>query len=72
MATRMRRYEVRNNLLVQVLLAIDAVEDALELFKLLERRLAHKHQHTVAGMLGGNLQTTADMVADKFASVFLG
>ena len=43
--------EVRDELLVEMLLAVDAVEDALELVELLERRFAHQSEHTVAGVL---------------------
>ena len=39
--------EVGDNLLVEVLLAIDAVEDVLELVKLLERWFAHETEHVV-------------------------
>ena len=49
--TRMAGDEVGDNLLVQVLLAIDAVEDALEVVELLERGLAHQVKHAFAGML---------------------
>ena len=40
--TRMAGDEVGDYLLVEMLLAIDAVEDALEVVELLERRLAHE------------------------------
>jgi hypothetical protein len=41
-ATRVAGDEIGDDLLVEMLLAIDAVEDALELVELLERRLSHK------------------------------
>lgn len=47
--------EVRNELLAQIQFAIDAVEYLLKLTKLMERRLAHDVEHTVAGMSRGLL-----------------
>ena len=67
-----RRDEVGDDLLVEMLLAADAVELALELEELLERRLAHEHQHAVAGVLRRHLQTAADVSADELARVLLG
>ena len=64
--------EIGDDLLAQPLGTVDAVEDSLELAELLERRLAHEHQHAVAGVLGCHLQSPADMVLDEFASVFPG
>jgi len=61
--------EVGDDLLVQVLFAIDTVEDALELIELLERGLAHQSEHTVAGMFRGHLQASADMAADQLTGV---
>ena len=49
--------EVGDDLLMESLFAVDAVEDALELVELLERGFAHESQYPVAGMLGGHLQT---------------
>ena len=46
--------EIRDDLLVEMLLAIDAVEDALELVELLERGFAHEVQHAVAGVFRSN------------------
>ena len=68
-ATRMAGDEVRDDLLVQSFLAIDTVEDALELVELLERRLAHQCQHMVGSMLWSHFQTTADMILNQFAGV---
>ena len=56
MATWVRRDEVGDDLLPEVLFAIDAVELAFELIELLERGLAHQVEHTIAGMLWGYLQ----------------
>ena len=64
--------EVRDNLLAQVLLAIDAVEDTLKLVELLKRGFAHEHEYAVAGMLGGYLEATTDVIANEFAGVLLG
>ena len=68
-ATGMRGDEVRDELLVEVLLLVYAVEDAFELFEELERRFSHKHQHIVRRMLRGYLQTTAHVLCYQFASV---
>ena len=46
-AARVRADEVRNYLLVEMLLTVDAVEDALELAEELERRLAHELEHRI-------------------------
>ena len=43
--------EVGDELLAQPLLAVDAVEGALELLELAERGLAHHLQHAVGGVL---------------------
>ena len=61
--------EVGDDLLVQVLLAVDTVEDAFELIELLERGFAHQSEHAFAGMLRGYLQASADMTADQFTGV---
>ena len=64
--------EVGDDLFAEVLLAVDAVELALELVELLERGLAHQLQHSVAGVLGGHLQAPADVSADQFPGVLAG
>jgi hypothetical protein len=64
--------EVGDDLLSQVLLAVDAVEDALEGVELLERGFAHEPKYTVAGMFGSHLEASADMAADEFTGVLLG
>ena len=61
--------EVGDNLLVEMLFTIDAVEDALEFVELLERRFAHQRQYTIGSMLWSHLQTSADMILDEFARV---
>ena len=43
----MGRYEIRNELLAQVFLTVDAVKDTLELMKLLEGRLAHQMEASI-------------------------
>ena len=57
MTPRMGGDEVGDNLLSEILLAVDAVELALELIELLERRLAHEVEHPFAGVFRGNFQT---------------
>ena len=69
MATWVAGDEVGDDLLVESLLAIDAVEDTLELVELLERRLAHQSEHMVGSMLWSHLQTSADMILDEFTGV---
>ena len=64
--------EVGDELLAQALLLVDAVENLLECLELGERRLAHDAQHTVAGVLGGHLEASADVAGDEFAGVFAG
>ena len=54
-AARMGADEVGDELLAKALLAVDAVEDALELLEQLERGLAHELQHAGAGVLGSHL-----------------
>ena len=63
--------EIGDDLLAEVLLAVDAVEDTLEGVELLEGGFAHELEHTVAGVLGSHLQSSADMSADEFAGVLL-
>ena len=71
-AAGMRTDEIRYDLLVQSLLAIDAVEDALKVLEQLERGLTHEHEHAVAGVFGCYLQATADVAADELACVVIG
>ena len=63
--------EVRDDLLVQVLFAADAVELSLKLVEQLERGFAHELQHTVAGVLGCHFQPAADMASNEFTGVLL-
>ena len=70
LASWMRGDEVGDDLLMKVLLAIDAIENALELIELLERGLAHQFQHAFAGVLWRHLQTSAHMVAYQLTGVF--
>lgn len=69
-ATRMAADEIWNNLLVQSLLAVDTVEYPLEFMELTERRFAHEAQHIVARVFRCNFQTSAYMMANKFAGIF--
>ena len=64
--------EVGDYLLAQVLLAVDAVELALEVVKLLERGLAHQLEHAVAGVLGRHLQLAAHVAGDQLACILAG
>ena len=59
----MRTDEVGDELLIQTVLAIDAVEDALEFLELLERRLPHEFENPVAGVLRRHFQSAADVSA---------
>ena len=70
--TRMAGDEVGDYLLVEMLLAIDAVEDALEVVELLERGLAHQVKDALAGMFWRYLQSAADMAGYQFAGIFHG
>ena len=71
-AARVGGDEVGDDLLVKILLAVDAVELALEVVELLERRFAHEVEHAVAGVLRCHLQSSAHMTGDEFPRVFLG
>ena len=63
--------EIRDELLVETFLTIDAVEDALELTELLERWLTHQLENMVGCMLWSHLQTSANMACNQFARVLL-
>lgn len=71
-ASGMTADEVGNELLVEALVAIDAVKYPLEFIELLEGRFAHQGQDRFTGVLGGHLQTPADVVGYKFVSIFTG
>lgn len=71
-ASRVGGYEVGDNLLSQVLLCVDAVEDALELFKQIERWLSHQVKYVVGSMFRSYLQTAAYVSANQFACVLFG
>ena len=64
--------EVGDDLLTEPFLAVDAVEESLELVELLEGGLAHEVEHAVAGVLWRHFQAPADVAGDEFAGVFLG
>lgn len=64
--------EIGDDLLVEVCLAIDAVEDVLEIVKLSEWRFAHQLQYVVAGVFWSHLQSSADMFGDEFAGILHG
>ena len=70
--TRMAGDEVGDNLLIEMFLTIDAIEDALEVVELLERRFAHQVKHALAGMLWCHLQASADVARNQFAGIFHG
>ena len=70
--SRMTGDEVGDELLVEVLLLIDAIEKTLEVVELLERRLAHQLEHLVAGMFRCHLQPSADMTGDELAGILHG
>lgn len=63
--------EIGDELLSKPVFLTDAVEEPFEFIELPERRLAHKVQHTVAGMLWCHLQSSADMTGNQFAGIFL-
>lgn len=65
----MRTDEVGDDLLMQVLFLIDAIEDTLEIVELLEGGFSHESQDPVAGVLGSHLQSATDVTADKFPSI---
>ena len=48
-----------------MILGVHAVKDALELHKLLERRLAHHFQNLIAGVLGCYFQPARHVEANK-------
>ena len=62
--------EVGDNLLIEVFLTIDAIEDALEVVELLERRFTHQVKHAFAGMFRSYLQSSADVARNQFAGIF--
>ena len=62
--------EVRDELLVEVLLLIDFVENAFEVVEELEGRFSHKAEHTVGSVFGCNLQASTHMLHNQFAGVF--
>ena len=59
--------EVRDELLSQVFLGVDAVEYLFKLSELAERGLAHNIENAVAGMFRCNFQSSANMLLDQFA-----
>ena len=70
MTSGMRGNEVWNELLSQALFTVYLVKYTLELLKQLERRLSHQFQHSIRGVLWSDLQSSANMIADKFTSIF--
>ena len=61
--------EVGDDLLAKSLLAINAIEDALELVELLERGLAHEVEYTITGVLRGYLESTRNVAGNELAGV---
>ena len=55
-AVRMRRDEIRNQLLAQALAAAHLVKEPLEAHELFERHLAHRLQYGGLGMFGRHLE----------------
>lgn len=65
-AARMAANEVGDDLLTQVLAAVDVVEDALEVVEEFEGGFAHEFEHMVGGVFWCYFQTTADVAGDEF------
>ena len=63
--------EIRDDLLVESLLAVDAVKDGLEAVEEVEGGLAHQVEDVGAGVLRSHFQASADMARDELARVFL-
>ena len=61
--------EVGDDLLAQVLAAVDVVEDAFEVVEQAEGGFAHEVEHTVRSVFRGDFQTTADVFGDQFFGV---
>ena len=61
--------EVGDDLLAQVVAAVDVVEDALEVVEELEGGLAHEGEHAVGGVFGRHFQTAADVAGDELLGV---
>ena len=61
--------EIWDNLLLEVMRTVYAVENALELMELPERRLTHEFEHSIARMFGSNLEPAAHMMLYKFLGV---
>lgn len=68
-ATWVRRNEVRNDLLLQSVFLVQAVENSLELVEQGERRFAHQVEHFVAGVLWSHFQSARHMEANQFLIV---
>lgn len=71
MATGVAGYEIGYDLLIEMFLAADTVELALEVVEQLERRFAHEAKHTVAGMFRSYFKAAADVAGNEFAGVLL-
>ncbi len=68
-AARVAADEVGDDLLAQVLAAVDVVEDALEVVEEFEGGFAHEFEHMVGGVLWCNFQATTDVASDEFFCV---
>ena len=68
-ATWVRRNEVRNDLLLQSVFLVQAVENGLELVEQIERGFAHQVEHFVAGVLRRHFQAARHMEANQFLIV---
>ena len=69
MATGMAGDEIRDELLAESCLLIDAVEQLLERLEQAERRLAHDAEHAVGGMFGSHLETPANVAGNELARI---
>lgn len=65
MAAGVRRDEVGNELLAQLVTLVHTVEDGFETTELLKRRFAHNRQNRVAGVLGRHFEPARDVEANQ-------
>ena len=70
-ATGMGRYEVRDELLVQAVLLVDAQEEVAELHEVFPRGFAHQSEYIRGRVLGSHLESTGHMAGDQLATVLL-
>ena len=70
--SRMTGNEIWDELLTKSCLLIDTVEQLLESFKQLKRRLAHDAKHAIGGMFGSHLKPSTDVPSDELACIVTG